>query len=324
MPDTVISSLWKDVPLPDGPVFRTYLPRNLERPELNAFVDAATGRAYTRLELREKALRLALGLKKAVPRSPNQDRQGKRLAVVFSPNSIDYPLVFFGCQASMSIVSLANAGYTYREFIHQLVDGKPDFLFVHPNLWSTAKKSLAELAQDSQHAGWVERIKVYSMSPRSLMDKQQSQDGLESFEDLFVAQSQVGSFDGDELGPDGQDQTAVLCYSSGTVSVLRCGETKRMVRLTCCSHLQTGLPKGVETTHRNLNVTAARASVFLPQVNPDKDAIIGVLPYYRTYSRIRHDTLLHWIIDKPFGSSCRHLRNGHVRSSCLLFTFRVG
>lgn len=216
MAPIIHNSLWKDPVLSTDGIFRTYLPKNLARPEANAFVDASTGRAYTRSDLRARALRLGLGLKQAVPRSKVEYRKGKRLAVIFSPNNVDYPLVFFGCQAAMTVVSAANAGYTDREFAHQLVDGQPDFLFVHPDVWPVAKKALSGLAQDPKHSGWVKNLKTYFLVPRQLLKG--SQDGIKSFEDLYVPENQVGSYNGDDLGPEGMDETAILCYSSGTVS----------------------------------------------------------------------------------------------------------
>lgn len=215
-PQYVYKSGWPEPPLPTKPLFKTCFQEDLEHPEVQAYVDIPTERSYTRAQVKQKALRLALGIKKAIPRSSVEGRNGKRLAVVFSSNVIEYPLVVFGCQACLTITSLASAAYTFREFIHQLVDGRPDILFVHPNLWPTAKKAIGEVAKDSKHAGWVKNMKIYSVLPRDLMNG--TQDGLKSFEDLCVPDSQVGSYSGDDLPVERMNETAVICYSSGTVS----------------------------------------------------------------------------------------------------------
>ncbi len=89
-------------------------------------------------------------------------------------------------------------------------------------------------------------------------------------EEVFVlGESEVGTpfpalFDAEAEPPDvdvGPDDLAVLPYSSGT----------------------TGLPKGVELTHRNLVANVCQVSgVDPPDFGPD-DVSVGVLPFYHIY-----------------------------------------
>lgn len=215
MPHILTSHLPEPI-LPTGPFFKTCFPKDLDWPELPAYVDVVNGRQYTRRDLKTRALRLALGIKKTIPRSKVEGRNGKRLALFFSPNVIDYPLIVFGCQACLAITSLASAAFGPREFTHQLVDGRPDILFVHPNLWSTAKTVIAAVGKDPQHAAWVENLKVYYTLPCGLV--QNPQDGIKSYEVLLEPEHELGSYHGDDLAPHEMDETSVLCYSSGTVS----------------------------------------------------------------------------------------------------------
>jgi 4-coumarate--CoA ligase len=224
MPQTILTSSLPTPPLPPRTtsLFHFFLPRNLDRPSDHAFVAADTGVSYTRQQFRTNALRLGAGIKKLSPSPSPSSPKGKgkkRLALVFSPNSIHYPLLFFALQSSLTIASLANASYTPKELCHQLRDGKPSILFVHPALWPTAKEALKILSGESAEAGWVGKIKVFYTVPKKEVPKESG--GIKSFEDLYVDESEVKEWDGDALPEEsGDDETAVLCYSSGTVSLL--------------------------------------------------------------------------------------------------------
>lgn len=216
MPTTILQSVHDLPPLPSPStsLFQFFLPPNLSRPSDPAFIAAESGAQYTRREFRTNALRLGAGLKKRVP-APSSGK-GKRIVLVFSPNSIHYPLIFFACQASLTIASLANASYTAKELCHQLRDGKPSVLFVHPALWPTAKEALRLLAAEPAEKGWVGKIQVFYTVPKKELSTGDTSIG--SFEDLYVPASDVGGWEGDSL-PEGtwDTETAVLCYSSGTV-----------------------------------------------------------------------------------------------------------
>ena len=222
MPQTILTSCYPTPPLPPRTtsLFHFFLPRNLDRPSDHAFVAADTGVSYTRQQFRTNALRLGAGIKN-LSSSPSPSSKGgkKRLALVFSPNSIHYPLLFFALQSSLTIASLANASYTPKELCHQLRDGKPSILFVHPALWPIAKEALKILSGESAEAGWVREIKVFYTVPKKEVPKDNS-GGIKSFEDLYVDESEVKDWNGDALPEEsGDDETAVLCYSSGTVSL---------------------------------------------------------------------------------------------------------
>ncbi|KAG9107916.1 hypothetical protein FRC07_008563 [Ceratobasidium sp. 392] len=61
------------------------------------------------------------------------------------------------------------------------------------------------------------------------------------------------------------NETVYLCYSSGT----------------------TGLSKGVETTHHNLNVVLTCARAAWPAMYPRRDVLLGILPFYHMYGAMK-------------------------------------
>jgi 4-coumarate--CoA ligase len=225
MPTSILTSHYPTPPLPSTStsLFHFYLPSHLDRPDDLAFVSAEhpTTSSYTRQSFRTNALRLGCGIKRR-----STSNKAPQLALIFSPNSIHYPLIFFGLQSILTIASLANASYTSKELCHQLRDGKPQLLFVHPGLWDVANESLKILSTEPDERAWVEDVKVYFTVPTSelgpgRMDYRSTP--IKSFDSIYVDERDLPrGWAGDELDDEEKDdRTAVLCYSSGTVSPTR-------------------------------------------------------------------------------------------------------
>lgn len=124
---TIYNSPYPAMPLaPPNTIFRHHLPANPRFPDYPAFIDAITGRTVTLSHLRSTALQLGVGLRNKYNLKP------KSRVIVYSPNSVDFPIIFFGCQSIGVITSLANASYTAKELAHQIRDGQADLAFVHP------------------------------------------------------------------------------------------------------------------------------------------------------------------------------------------------
>ncbi|KAL5527262.1 hypothetical protein ACEPAG_6053 [Sanghuangporus baumii] len=264
MSPKIYKSILPPVEIPDVSVYSYLFPRVDKYPENSpAFIDPDTGVTLTRGELRAKSRELAHGLRNTL----HAKFGGPKLArgdvvLVFSPNTVAYPILLFGAYAAGLKASLANAAYTPPELAYQYQDSGASFVITYPALLPVVLKMFESLKIDAKQAR--ERIVIAGWG---LKDK--GPKGFNQMEDLLGA----GRLENEERfdGPLA-NETALLCYSSGT----------------------TGKPKGVETTHRNLiscmNMTSGTFSLV-----HGKDRTIGVLPFFHIYGVLN---LLHSCIDK--------------------------
>jgi len=145
-----------------------------------------------------------------------------------------------------------NSSYTPHEIAHQFTNCRAKAVVVHPNLLPTLLKGLERVGIPAEEArrfivigNWLENF-----------------DNIPAGYTLLEELLQVGKMQKEEAF-DGRyaDETALLCYSSGT----------------------TGLAKGVETTHRNLvAIMCIFPAVFL-EIVPGVDKMLGFLPGYHIY-----------------------------------------
>lgn len=199
------------LPAPDT-IFRHYLPTKARFPEYPAFIDGVTGRTITSTELRLNALRLGLGVRKLLGGSSAAALE-KTVALIFSPNSVDFPQIFYGCQSVKIVTSLANASYTYKEIAHQIRDGRPRIAFVHPTLYETYVQAVKVLQDEGRTIPLA-----YWAVPESETPKNPTTPLLKSYESLLASPQGTEGFDGLEAEGEEAYDTALLCYSSGTVS----------------------------------------------------------------------------------------------------------
>lgn len=200
------------LPAPDT-LFRHYLPAKARFPEYPAFIDGVTGRTITSTELRVNALRLGRGIRRVLDASPEASR-GKTVALIFSPNSVDFAQVFYGCQSVKIITSLANASYTHKEIAHQIRDGQPRIAFVHPTLFETYAQAVRVLEEEGQAVPLA-----YWAVPETETPANPTAQHFKSYESLMTSPKVVEGLDGLEAEGDEAYDTALLCYSSGTVSL---------------------------------------------------------------------------------------------------------
>jgi 4-coumarate--CoA ligase len=145
-----------------------------------------------------------------------------------------------------------NSSYTPHEISHQFRNCRAKAIVVHPNLLPNLLKGLERAGVSAEEArrsivigNWLEE---FDNIPA----------GYTLLEELLQVgeRQQEESFDGRYA-----DETALLCYSSGT----------------------TGLAKGVETTHLNLvSIMCMFPSVFI-DAKPGEDKMLGFLPGYHIY-----------------------------------------
>ncbi|THH08651.1 hypothetical protein EW145_g2566 [Phellinidium pouzarii] len=225
-------------------IYSHIFPKNDPFPgDTAAFIDADTGNTLTRAVLRRITLELAWGLKHVL----HANFRGPALArgdtvLVFSQNSVSYPIVMFGAFAAGICATLANSAYTPTELAHQYKDSQAKVVFAHKDLVPVAVKMFELLGVDAKEAR--SRIIIASWN-----ENDRSPKGFIQMEDLLgKGRLEIEeNFDGPL-----SNETALLCYSSGT----------------------TGKPKGVETTHRNLTSVLSMIRTVFP-IKYGQDVTIG-------------------------------------------------
>ena len=149
---------------------------------------------------------------------------------LLSPNSIDYPIALFGAASIGAAVTTLNPLYTPDEISKQLEDAKATQLYTTGPLLEKAYAAAAKGAR-------LSRVYTFDAMPEVAPDGPP----LESFASLLA---DGGSAPTVAITP--ADDVVFIPYSSGT----------------------SGLPKGVELTHRNLVANVLQALDPLPAGSP--------------------------------------------------------
>ncbi|KIJ15492.1 hypothetical protein PAXINDRAFT_99370 [Paxillus involutus ATCC 200175] len=245
-----------------------------------AFIDAATGTTISRGALRSYALQFAHSLHNLpAPLAHAKNASATPTILIFSPNSIVWPIMIHGATAAGFRATLANSAYTSTELAHQYTDAGAHLIFVHPTLIGVVRRMLqscgcceAEIRSRVVLAtsGWLNGASDPESEELSNFTR------LESLLGRGELPSEI-SFDAER-----SHETVYLCYSSGT----------------------TGKPKGVETTHYNLTSLIEMLRPVWPKTKPcltpslpegrqgyQPDVFFGPLPYFHIYGAIK---LLHF------------------------------
>ena len=186
-------------PQPSTPAFQP--PRDLDAP---AFIDGLNDRILSYRVLESQAKRLASGIR---------GRLGLRkgdVACVFGLNSLEWLNAVYGCLAANVVVSTVNYGYTPSEVLHQLKDSTARMCFVSPALYPVLVKAL-DMSKKNEVK--VDRGRIVLLCPSGSTDRP-NVNGLRCVEEIWgEKEAELDKFyEGDE------QETAFLCYSSGTVS----------------------------------------------------------------------------------------------------------
>ncbi|KAJ6557890.1 AMP binding protein [Mycena capillaripes] len=221
-----------------------------------AYVDAASGASVTRAELKNLALSFAYGLRSHPATQPFAKRGDTTL--IFSPNSLAWPLVLYGSVAAGLRCTLANSAYTSHELAFQYQDSRAKLVFTAEEGISTVRAMFTELGLSKAEA--EKRIVVvgndlrWAGGPAAKPASEVA--GLVTLEDLLSR----GTLDKEETfeGADAHE-TVYLCYSSGT----------------------TGNPKVRLTTHQNMTTLVDIICGF--PLLPGGSPILGLLPMYHIY-----------------------------------------
>ncbi|KAF5322581.1 hypothetical protein D9619_001914 [Psilocybe cf. subviscida] len=228
-----------------------------------AFIDAATGTTISRGQLRSLALAFGYGLKA----HPNIAAKRGETAMIFSPNSLTWPVVLFGLVAAGLRITLANNAYTAREVAYQYTDSGAKVIFCSEDGVPTARETLQGLglSKDEINKRIVVMTDGLDWAGGPSAPRKPESAGLLSAADLL----RLGSLSEEEkFVGESTNETVYLCYSSGT----------------------TGKPKGVETTHKNITTVMdiVAAGVAL---DPKGERMLGFLPFYHIFGAVK---LLHW------------------------------
>ncbi|KDQ09385.1 hypothetical protein BOTBODRAFT_37137 [Botryobasidium botryosum FD-172 SS1] len=249
---TIYTSKYPSVSIPSTNLY-TLLFRDHDKfdPASPAFIENASGVSLNRKEVKDMTLSLAYGMRRVLGAKRGD------VVMVFSPNSLSWPVVAFSIFAAGLCMTPANTAYTPSELAHQLKDSGAYYIFVHPALLPVAIETLTSLGASPTEI--KKRVVIMALARESdASTAEVNAGGWIQLEDLL----NKGSLEREESFEGAQaEETVTLCYSSGT----------------------TGLSKGVMTTHRNLvSQTLTTLGCFSP-LDPKKDSFIGVLPFYHIF-----------------------------------------
>ncbi|RKP04887.1 hypothetical protein THASP1DRAFT_33296 [Thamnocephalis sphaerospora] len=213
------------------------------------FIDADTGRTVTVGELRTNSRKFAGALQTKLGAS-----RGDVIAV-YSPNDVDYPLVTLGSLAAGLVVTTVSSAYLASELTTQLTDSGARYIVADYAALSVAKEAAAATGIPDEH--------VIVLGARDGSADKLVFDGHTTVHGLIADAS--ADLPLVELSPEEQaETTAFLCYSSGT----------------------TGVPKGVQLTHRSVVANfcqyMAQERAWWDQL-PTQDIQMALLPFYHIY-----------------------------------------
>ncbi|KAJ7594131.1 AMP binding protein [Mycena floridula] len=220
-----------------------------------AFIDAASGTTLTRSQFKLLVLALGHGLRAHPLLGANKGDT----VLIFSPNSLAWPVLLYGAMSAGLRCTLANSAYTSRELAHQYKDSGAKIIFTSEQNGPVVREMCSSLGISTEKVVVVSDCLAWAGGPSA---PRRPSDFL-FFEDLFQMGSLVH-----EVEFNGQDahETALLCYSSGT----------------------TGNPKASNlTTHQNLTSVVDGAVMSFDPLISGQDSVLGVLPFYHIYGSVK-------------------------------------
>ena len=206
----IYPSSFPPVPTVNESVYTNLFRRHYDKysPDSPAFIDAANGFTITRSQARDLSLSFAYGLRHAFEQAGGVPLARGDAVMIFSPNTIAWPIILFGGWAAGLRLSPANSAYTPREVAHQWKDSHAKVAIVHPKLLPVLLDMFKELGLDSQEAKRRIIVADWGMEP--------APEGIQEYSRMseLLEKGQLPEeekFDGDQA-----HETTLLCYSAGT------------------------------------------------------------------------------------------------------------
>ncbi|PKS06423.1 hypothetical protein jhhlp_007171 [Lomentospora prolificans] len=242
-----LTSPYPEVPLPRSDLWSFLFERDdlAFGPDHVLLVDGETQRSYNFGQIKTLSAEFGKGLK-----SQWNWQKGDVLAL-YTPNSIDTPIVMLGTLWAGGIICPANPLYTAGELTHQLKDAKASAIATQLPMLPIAREAAA-------NAGIPEnRIILIG----------DNHDEAGKFKHWTQITNQNRIFTPKKTKVDPMKDLAFIVYSSVSIPAGT-----------------TGLPKGVVLTHFNVVANMAQIKNFdFKYLNWDKDVQLGVLPFFHIY-----------------------------------------
>ncbi|KAL4998051.1 hypothetical protein BDV10DRAFT_168157 [Aspergillus recurvatus] len=249
------------------------------------YTDADTQRSYTYNDVRQTAITFGQGLK-----SLFDWRKGDVLAL-FTPNSIDTPVVMYGALWAGGVVSPSNPAYTVEELAFQLRNSGAKAVVTQLSVLSVARAAAKEVGIPDDHIILIG-------------DQRDPEARFKHFTSIRNI-SGATRYRRTKINPE--KDLSFLVYSSGT----------------------TGVPKGVMLSHRNivansLQLAAGEAGNLTWNGGADGkgDRLLAFLPFFHIYGLT---CLVHQTIYKGYElfvmakfdleKWCRHVQNYRITFS---------
>ena len=187
-------------------------------------------------------------------------RPGDRVSLHL-PNCPQFLIAYYATLKTGAIVVPFNPLYTEREIEHQLVDSGTEVAItlnlLYPRLAAVrAKTHVRDIVVTPISAYFPPLLRwLYPLKARREGHVVRIPRDVLTFQALLQTSPMRRGI------PVDPDQPAVLLYTGGT----------------------TGIPKGAVLCHRNVVCNVQQARAWFPQLQPGRDVVLGILPFFHSY-----------------------------------------